>query len=278
MTEKELVDLFKSFITSTPRGRLISEKENRFNSYEFSYTGPSGVVYTSPRKLDFPNGKLCDRDIMNDRADALVKEYKKPIKWIEEFNLEWGYEFKIDREIIIPIIYHEKWIEILAKHGVCYGTIYILENKYKKKVKEKNYFFKTINKRHIRLDFIDPYRHLNLEHDGSAFHIQEVDDARDEYLRLVYPTLRIERISDFKKTDPNKVNELGNIFGKYFDDIQETPLVMNFDSFVVNQQLKKFEPEIIEILELMEKGYSLDKIIGNKLALELNRYYANKKP
>ena len=271
-----LVDGGKFFLV-TPDGRLISDKENRYNPYTFSYTGPSGIIYTSPRKQDYPTGTICDRDIMNDRDKALIDEYTKPIRQIEEFNASWGYEFKIDREVIIPITDHNMWVEILRKHGLCYSTISIFEEKYKKKVKEKNHFFKTINKRNIRMDFLDPLRHLNIEHDGSAFHIPEEDEARDEYLHLIYTSLKIERISDFDNRKTEKIKELKNIFDKHLEGIQENPLRINFDSFVIDQQLKKFEPDLIEILKLIEKGYSLDRI-GNKLATELNRYYANKKP
>ena len=277
MTEKELVDLFKSFITSTPKGRLISEKENRFNSYEFSYTGPSGVVYTFFRKMDYPNDKRCDRDIMKDRADALVSEYKEPIKWIEEFNIWWGYEFKLDREIIIPIVY-DKWVKILKKHGISYETIPILEEKYKKIVRDKkDYFQRIITKRYFRLDFFDPYRHLNIEHDGSAFHIPEVDAARDEYLKSIYPSLKIERIMDFKNTSQEKVKELKNIFDKYLDKKQETPLEIRFDSLVIEQQLLKQQDELNFIIEKLKHGYTLETITSN-LAAELNRYATLTKP
>jgi hypothetical protein len=274
MTKKELVDLFKNHVITTPDGRLIGDKENRFNPYMFSYTGPSGIVYTSARKMDYLNGKLCDRDIMNDRANALITEYKNPIKQIEEFNVGWGYEFKLDREVIIPIIYTELWIDILKKHGVCHETIPTLEKKYEKILRnKKNHFQKIMTQRYFREDFFDPYRHLNIEHDGSAFHIPEVDAARDEYLQLMYPSLKIERIIDFKNTKPEKIKELKSIFDKYLDKKQETPLEIRFDSWVIEQQLLKQQENLDFIIECLGLGYTLSTIPSD-LATKLNKYAA----
>ena len=99
MTKEELLDLFKNYIITTPDGRLVGDKENRFNTWMFSYTGRSGQIYTAPRKKRWASGKPDTRDILDDRLNALGKK-NKPTKEIEAFNCGYGYEFKFDHDIV----------------------------------------------------------------------------------------------------------------------------------------------------------------------------------
>lgn len=271
MTEKELKDLFIDYVVSTPDGRLIGDKENRYNDYEFSYTGPSGVTYTSPRKIDYLDGKKCDRDIMDDRVTAINKR-NTPIRNIEEFNYGYGYEFKFDPEVIIPIEDSQEWKDLLAKNGLTYDTIPIFEEKYNKDNHLGKYYFKRVlNQRHFRLDLFDPVRHLNLEHDGSWCHISEIDAARDEYLSSHYPVLHIERITDYDPKKPEKKEELKKIFDTYNTPLWKEPLVFKYDSLVIKQQLHKQQEELDFILEYLKRGYTIGTI-PSTLAAELNRY------
>lgn len=271
MTEKELKDLFTNYIVSTPDGRLIEEKENRYNDYEFSYTGPSGVTYTAPRKMNYLDGKKCDRDIMNDRVTAINKK-NTPIQNIKEFNYGYGYEFKFDPEVIIPIENGIKWKDLLAKNGLTYETVPMFEEKYNKdKHLGKYYFKKVLNQRHFRLDLYDPNRHLDLEHDGFWCHIPEIDAARDEYLGSHYPVLHIERIVDYDPKKPEKKEELKRIFDTYSTPVWKEPLVFTYDSWVIKQQFLEQQDELDFICGYLKCGHTLGTI-PSELATKLNRY------
>ena len=265
---EDLIKLFKEYIRETPDKRKIDDKENRYNSWMFSYTGRSRKIYTAPRKIKWPSGKQDKRDIMSDREDALKKK-NKPINLIEEFNYGYGYEFVFDHEVII-LNDHEIWLSILSKKGLTYSTIPIFEEKYKKKTLKKGYFKNALDKRYHRLDLYDPIRHLNIEHDGEWCHISELDEARDEFLGIMYPELFIERVSDYKDTSENK-NKLKEIFETYKTPLYKNPLVFRYDSWIIEQQLLEHESDLLYISECLELGYSLGTI-QNELALELYRF------
>ena len=275
---KELERLVRNYFIVTPDNRLIGDKENRFNDYMFSYTGRSGKIYTSPRKIRWPSGKSDRRDMLDDRISALGKK-NKPIDEIESFNRGYGYEFTFDHEVII-LNKHDKWIELLAKHGLTYSTIPIFEDKYKKKNLKKGFFKNALDKRSFRLDLYDPIRHLNIEHDGEWCHIPELDEARDEFLLSEYPDLHIERIVDYKDTSEDR-KKLKEIFDTYYTPLYENPLVFRYDSWVIEQQLKENSDDLLFISEYLDKGYDMSKIgtindLASKLYIFEERNY--KKP
>ena len=276
MNENYIKKLLALYFISTPDGRLIGDKENRFNPYEFSYTGPSGFKYTSPRRLIWPSGSYGRRnDILEDRIKALQKQ-NKPISEILSINYNYGFEFRLDQEVII-VNDHYLWLECLKKQGLDYSSIPEFEKKYKKKVLEKNYFKNAIDKRYHRLDLYDPTRHLNIEHDGSWCHIPELDAARDEFLHIKFPDLIIERIIDFDlKKKPECKEILLNIFNKYSEPKYKDPLVFRYDDFVISQQFSENEDAIRFIIDCVNKGFDLSQIT-EKLAIELNRFKNNSK-
>lgn len=272
MNREGLLDLFREVVLKTPDGRLIGDKENRYNLYMFSYTGDSRLVYTFPRKARWPDGKVCNRDIMDDLAKALKDENTKAIKLIKEFNVSYGYEFKFDPEVHVWILNRNLWLSLLKKYGLTYESIPEFENRYEKKVLKKNYFRSILTKRYIRFDLYDPYRHLNLEHDGSHCHIPEVDLARDEYLRIMYPFLHIERIVDYdEKKRPECKDELKNIFDTYYERLYKTPYIFRYDDDIVSQQIQENQIDLDYIEYYLNRGYDL-RLIRNKLAIELVRY------
>lgn len=265
---EELERLVRNYFIVTPDNRLIGDKENRFNDYMFSYTGRSGKIYTSPRRIRWPSGKSDRRDIMTDRVDALGKK-NKPIATIESFNYGYGYEFTFDHEVVV-LNKHNKWVELLAKRGLTYSTISIFEDKYKKKNLKKGFFKNALDKRYHRLDLYDPIRHLNIEHDGEWCHIPELDEARDEFLLSEYPTIQIKRVVDYKDTTEDR-EKLKEIFDSYYTSLHEDPLVFRYDSWVVEQQLEENSDDLQLISEYLNKGYDLSKIgIMNELANKLN--------
>lgn len=271
--EKEILELLDGgrFFLVTPDNRLIEDKENRYNAWIFSYTGPSGLVYSSPRKKRWPSGKQDKRDLMNDRHNALQKEYTKPLKEIENFNLGYGYEFCFDREVIVLIENTKKWQEVLEKYGLTYSSIPKFEEKYKSLRLKKNYFRSVLDKRYFRLDLYDPYRHLNLEHDGSKFHISEIDKARDEYLKTLYPDLCIERILDYDERKLDKKLELKAIFDSRKNRVYQSPLVFRYSRWVIGQQLQEYESDLMYISECLKEGCRLENI-KNDLALKILHY------
>ena len=275
MTKEELLDLFKNYIITTPDGRLVGDKENRFNTWMFSYTGKSGQIYTAPRKKRWSSGKSDTREILNDRINALGKK-NKPTKEIEAFNCGYGYEFGFDHEVIVLIEDDLEWKELLAKNGLTSKTIPLFEAKYKKGNLRKYYFQMTLDKRLFRLDLYDPIRHLDLEHDGSWCHIPEIDAARDEYLSSHFPGLHIERITDYDPTKPEKKEELKKIFDTYNIPLWKEPLVFNYDSWVIEQQLLEQQEELDFISEYLKRGHTLGTIPSG-LATKLNRYAALEK-
>lgn len=270
MTKEELFKLFERFIITTPDGRLIGGKENRFNRWMFSYSGKSGQIYTAPRKIKWPSGEQDKRDILDDRLKALDKEYTDAIKEIENFNYGYGYEFKFDREIIVWILDRELWLKLLEEQGLTYSTIEVFDKKYEKKRLKKGYFKSVLNKRYFRLDLYDPIRHLDLEHDGNWCHIPEIDEARDEYLRLTFPGIQIERVVDFKNK-PEDLENLKSVFKTYQTLLYKDPLVFRFEPEIISQQLTEQNQDITEIITYLEKGYRLETI-QNNLSTELYRY------
>lgn len=275
MTKEELLDLFRRFIITTPDGRLVGDRENRYNPYIFSYTGKSSLVYTFPRKIRWSDGYQDSRDIFSDRQDAEGKK-NKPVKEMEEFNHLMGYEFPFDHEVSIWLEDRELWLKLLKKNGLTYESIPKFEEKYKSMRKDRKYFKLVLEKRYFRLDLYDPIRHLNLEHDGSWCHIQEIDEARDEYLKTKFPTIHIERIQDYNKKDSESRMKLKKILDSYLEPSYLDPLVFRYDQEVIEQQLIEYQFDLEYIINYLERGYKLENI-QNKLAIDLNRYLKNLK-
>ena len=192
-------------------------------------------------------------------------------KEIEAFNCGYGYEFGFDHEVIVLIEGDLEWKELLAKNGLTPETIPEFEARYKKGNLRKYYFQMAIDKRLFRLDLYDPIRHLDLEHDGSWCHIPEIDAARDEYLSSHFPGLHIERITDYDPTKPEKKEKLKKIFDTYNTPLWKEPLVFNYDSWVIEQQLFEQQEELDFIFEYLKRGRTLGTI-PSELATKLNRY------
>lgn len=273
MNEKIISEILCRFFISTPDNRLVGEKENRFNKYMFSYTGKSGLKYTSPRKIRWPNGGLDKRDLMSDRIDELSKS-NKPISDILTLNDGYGFEFPFDKEIII-INDNKLWLDILAKKGLTYSTIGLFNEKYKKKNLKKNFFKNALDKRYHRLDLYDPIRHLNIEHDGDWCHIPELDEARDEFIHTKFPDIIIKRIVNFDpRKRPECKNELAEFLNKYNTPLYDSPRVFRYDDYVIKQQLLENNVDIQFILDCVNSGIDLSRI-NKDLANDLNQFIKN---
>ncbi len=268
-----VLDLYKKVITTTTDGKLISEKENRYNQYFFSYTGRSGLIYTFPQNIQYyRTGKWQGRSIKYDRDHAISKPNKQ-VKNLESVIYGYGYLYKCDTEVCIWIqdSDRELWLYLLAKRGLTYDPESIKKFCLKYKNKKYDDFIQILDKRYIRLDEWEPFKHLNIEHDGTVWHIPEVDQARDEFLKIKYPFINIERISDFNKSSKSKMNELRSILDKY-NNISLDPFTFNYEDKVIEQQLVNKNQDIEYVInKLLIPGNKLE-YINSELALELYNY------
>lgn len=125
---------------------------------------------------------------------------------------------------------------------------------------------KLLCKNYVSSDFYFPSLNLIIELDGSIWHDYHKDKARDEYLKKVYPGLRIYRIINFNNSEEMIIKikkDLDNLINSSI-----TPLHISFENLALDYYIKtKYEL----LKEAFEKWFNNAK--NSKVVNEVDYEY-----
>lgn len=281
----DVLEFFEKFIFYTHDGKDIRIKSGLYNDKAFSYGDYDIYVtkayYKSTKIIKDKNKKINNIDTRDLRNDWLKKEKNnKCINAImNDINAEFNYQLQFDREVVVHI---DQDIFL----GLCQEVIDLINSGILTE-NEKKIYTKFINKSHFRLDFFNSKYGINIEHDGSTYHIELLDNIRDKYLKIKFPNIIIIRVVDYMKYSNKQysvdINERYKLITRLRDITNRhklaQPLLIDFRDTVFIEYFKKYFLTLKHISDKLNSGYNtIEDLIRNNDEDFLSIDYHNNKP
>ena len=242
MIRDDVLEFFEKSVFYTYDGKDIRDCSGRYNDKIFSYGDYNTFItkhrYITGKVIKNKNKKINTINVRDLRKDGLIRGDNKSTRAIiNDINVEFNNQLHFEKEVVVPV--DHEIMQNLAQ------DIINLINSGELSSKEEEIYRKFINKSHFRLDYYNSEYGINIEHDGSTYHIKQLDEIRDKYLKIIFPNIIIIRVIDYMKYDKKK---------NYIVDIKEKEKLMTRLKEIVSKP-KLPQPLLIDFREEIFIGY-----------------------
>lgn len=283
MIRDDVLKFFEKSVFYTYDGKDIRDCSGRYNDKIFSYGDYNTFItkhhYITGKVIKNKNKKINTINVRDLRKDGLIRGDNKSTRAIiNDINVEFNNQLHFEKEVVVPV--NREIMQDLAQ------DIINLINSGELSSKEEEIYRKFINKSHFRLDYYNSEYGINIEHDGSTYHIKQLDEIRDKYLKIIFPNIIIIRVIDYMKYDSKKnyivdIKEKDKLIAGLKEIVSKPklpqPLLIDFREEIFIEYFKQNFLKLKHISDKLNSGKTIEELIqlGDEDILSID-YHNNK--